>query len=82
MKGQSQVTDMTQKGREGEKRVSRRLDARASRKTEMAFTKEQNTGKGLNVWHTSVILALGRLSQEDCCKFEARLGYILSSRPA
>lgn len=29
-----------------------------------------------------IILARGRLRQEDCCQFRASLGYILSSRPA
>lgn len=29
-----------------------------------------------------IIPALGKLRQEDCCMFEANLGYIVNSRPA
>lgn len=33
-------------------------------------------------WHTPITPALGRLRQEDWCKYEAGLGYTLGSRPA
>ena len=32
--------------------------------------------------HTPITLALRRLRQEDFCKFQARLGYIMSSKLA
>lgn len=35
----------------------------------------------LSRW-TPLILALGKLRQEDCCQFEARLGHISSTKLA
>jgi hypothetical protein len=32
-------------------------------------------------WYTSVIPAFRRLRQEDCCKFEANMSYIVKTRP-
>lgn len=33
------------------------------------------------MWHTPVILAVRRVRQEDCCKFEASLDYVLLGKP-
>jgi hypothetical protein len=48
-------------------------------------TGEEINKKQINIWRwvwwcSPIILAFQRLSQEDC-EFDARLGYVVSSRP-
>lgn len=33
------------------------------------------------MWHTPIIPAVRRVRQEDCCKFEASLDYVLLGKP-
>jgi hypothetical protein len=42
---------------------------------------KENKDRSQALWGTLVIPALRRLRQENC-EFEARMGYIVSSRPA
>lgn len=43
--------------------------------------KRVKKSRGSGLWHMPIVLALRRLRQEDHCKFEASMGYIVNSRP-